>query len=518
MSFELSEYQKRIKMYFMSHPHNNMAVEALAGTGKSSTILVLTELSKTSDVYVAFNKSIQSEMKSKITNPKTKCFTMHGLGLSVMNYNLDKMGKKCTLDNYKVHRYVDLLCKKYEPKTLGNAKRKDWLTTNYSTTYNLLRLKCLDITTDNVKYLFNEMGLFQPEEDCGLPHSIEEITSWVAEIHNLSQEDFTERQICDFTDMLYITYNQLRDKKWEVPYWMLYTNIYFDEAQDASRLQLSLLKFFKRGGGRYVFVYDSHQAIYGFAGGDCRSYQNIFKMFAPLEKFELPINYRCGSTILDYTNELFHVGIQPRPNANEGRIIHILEEDINKYIKPNDFLIGRINQQLIAIGFDLVKQGKKIYLEEKEIVTKLLKFIKAQKSLNVDTLLESCQQGLEAPPPEGQPVNLEEKANFGVVRDLLINYRVEHESKAINSFINYINEVLNTEDPSGCIRIMSIHKSKGLEAENVFILNEAKPFEKLGRSKDMIQQEKNLSYVAITRAKENLYLVKRVESSENEDF
>ena len=65
---------------------------------------------------------------------------------------------------------------------------------------------------------------------------------------------------------------------------------------------------------------------------------------------------------------------------------------------------------------------------------------------------------------------------------------------------------------------MSIHKSKGLEAENVFILNEAKPFEKLGRSKDMIQQENNLSYVAITRAKENLYLVKRVENSENEDF
>ena len=149
---------------------------------------------------------------------------------------------------------------------------------------------------------------------------------------------------------------------------------------------------------------------------------------------------------------------------------------------------------------------------------KLLKFIKAQKSLNVETLLEACKQGLEAPPPEGQPVNLEEKANFGVVRDLLINYRVENESKAINSFINYINEVLNTEDPNGCIRIMSIHKSKGLEAENVFILNEAKPFEKLGRSKDMIQQEKNLSYVAITRAKENLYLVKRVENSENEDF
>lgn len=517
MSFELSEYQKNIKSYFLSHPHNNMAVEALAGTGKSSTILILTELSSTSDVYVAFNKSIQMEMKSKITNLKTKCFTMHSLGLGVMNYNLEKIRQKCILDNYKVHKYVDLLCKKYEPKNMSNIKRKDWLSSNYCTTYNLIRLKCLDINIDNIKYLMNEMGLFQPEGECGLPPDIETIVQWTEEIHNLSKKDFEEHQICDFTDMLYITYNKLRNKEWEVPYWMMYTNIYFDEAQDASKIQLNLLKFFKRRGGRYVFVYDSHQAIYGFAGGDCRAYQNIFKMFSPLEKFELPINYRCGTKILDYTNELFNVGIMPRPNANSGKIIYIKTEDILKHIKANDFLIGRINQQLIEIGFILVKQGKRIYLEEKEIVTKLIKFIQSQKALNITMLLGVCEEGLVAPPMEGHPVNLEEKANFGLVRDLIRNYLKTCKTQTVKDFVEYIRNILNTEDPSGCIRIMSIHKSKGLEANNVFVLNEAKPFEKLGRSKDMIQQERNLSYVAITRAKEKLYLVKQDNSGENND-
>ena len=54
-----------------------------------------------------------------------------------------------------------------------------------------------------------------------------------------------------------------------------------------------------------------NQAIYGFAGADCRATDNVDRMFLPVEHFKLPINYRCGSTILDYTNELFHVGIQP---------------------------------------------------------------------------------------------------------------------------------------------------------------------------------------------------------------
>ena len=86
MEYELSEYQKKIKTYFITHPHNNMAIEALAGCAKSFTALMLTNLTKTSDVYIAFNKSIQMEMKEKLTNPKTKCYTMHGLALSAMAF------------------------------------------------------------------------------------------------------------------------------------------------------------------------------------------------------------------------------------------------------------------------------------------------------------------------------------------------------------------------------------------------------------------------------------------------
>ena len=514
MNFELSEYQKKIKTYFVMNPHNNMAIEALAGCGKTATALMLTNLTKSSDVYIAFNKSIQMEMKEKLTNPKTKCFTMHGLALSVMNYNLGLIHKKCVLDNYKIFKYVeDLFKSEYKNKKNNTLEMKTFLQENYSTVYNLIRLKCIEINADNIEYMLNDMGLFQAVNNCFAP-SIGEIVDWLEKIDSMSLRDFEEKNICDFTDMLYITLNKLQNKEWQIPYWMLYTNIYADEAQDLSQIQLRLLKYFKRTGGRYVFIYDQNQAIYGFAGADCKSYEKIHKIFTPIEKFKLPINYRCGSKILDYTNSKFHVGILPRPNANEGAVHTILESQISEYIKPNDFMIGRTNQQLISIGLSLVKENIRIYLEDKEIVTTLVKYIQSLKMTTVDEIKIYCMDLIEA---YGQ-MNAMERAQYKyetvenaiMSLSLINNFQNFSQSKATNKLIAYIEDIINTTNPTDCVRIMSIHKSKGLESDNVFVLNEAEPFVKLARSKDMIQQEKNLSYVAITRAKNNLYLVKGV--------
>ena len=75
---------------------------------------------------------------------------------------------------------------------------------------------------------------------------------------------------------------------------------------------------------------------------------------------------------------------------------------------------------------------------------------------------------------------------------------------------DYIDNLLSQEYNEESIRITSVHKAKGLEAENVFVLNEGEVCKAI--SFDQIQQEKNLSYISLTRAKNNLYLV-----SENND-
>ena len=55
--------------------------------------------------------------------------------------------------------------------------------------------------------------------------------------------------------------------------------------------------------------------------------------------------------------------------------------------------------------------------------------------------------------------------------------------------------------------LCTIHKSKGLEADVVYILNENLIPSKFAKSAEQLKQENNLKYVARTRAKNELYFL-----------
>ena len=269
---ELSKYQKEIIDFFKNNPHDNIIVKALAGTGKSTLICLLTEETNTSDIYVAFNSSIAEEFSRKINNPKTKVKTLHSLGLAIMNSNLSESSSKggigsrngssggATLDNFKIHKIIDELI--YE--TFGKYDKfehKIFIKDNYVQLYNLCRLTCTDMSSDSaVEKLVEDYNLFvdYSGNDFSSP-LVSTMVTWLEQIDERSLEEFEANGIIDFTDMLYITYKKLSSGEWKVPYYNLYTNVYFDECQDASMLQLFLLKYIKRKGGRFVFVGDFHQ-------------------------------------------------------------------------------------------------------------------------------------------------------------------------------------------------------------------------------------------------------------------
>lgn len=94
--------------------------------------------------------------------------------------------------------------------------------------------------------------------------------------------------------------------------------------------------------------------------------------------------------------------------------------------------------------------------------------------------------------------------------DILINkYRTEYPSKVLLSdFIEYLDNYLRCAQNDKDVPILcSIHSMKGSEADNVFIYDYPMfPYD-FASSEDEKQQELNLQYVAITRAKKQLYLV-----------
>ena len=99
--FELSSYQKNI-MNFVSTQRGNLLVDAKAGSGKTSTlILIADELTKSGNkcLFLAFNKHIVEELQTKITNPNCLIKTVHSLGYSfIASYLYKKHG----MNNYEI--------------------------------------------------------------------------------------------------------------------------------------------------------------------------------------------------------------------------------------------------------------------------------------------------------------------------------------------------------------------------------------------------------------------------------
>ncbi len=88
----------------------------------------------------------------------------------------------------------------------------------------------------------------------------------------------------------------------------------------------------------------------------------------------------------------------------------------------------------------------------------------------------------------------------------------EIEDKSLPGFLQDIALLTDSDkdDPenSDYVSLMTIHSSKGLEFKNVFIVGleeDLFPSQMMMSSRDDLEEERRLFYVAITRAKENLY-------------
>lgn len=546
MDFKPSTYQQDILDFFLNNPQSNMLVNALAGSGKSTTACMLSEHSKTSDLYIAFNASVVEEFKKKIKNPKTKVMTMHSLAYSIMLYNVEQESKDSgekpkgfgsqrskrtvSLDNFKPHKILDEEITKRYGRYIEFAKRV-FLKDNYINLYNLCRLTLTDMSSNkDVSRLIDDhvLFLYYGDEGYSAP-DISEITSTLKILDTKSRQQFETQGVIDFTDMLWITFNKLKYDNWEVPYWALYTNIYCDEVQDFSNIQLNFLKFIKRTKGRYVFIGDFHQAIYNFAGANAQAFNQIPKMFAPVKTFDLPICYRCAKSHLSRVNREYGIPILPCDDAPMGFVKTIDKSKISEYAKAGDMVISRKNKWIAEVVLDLARNGTPIFIEDKEMVGAIKRQILSSKCTSVGTLKKFLQKVISnynkklfeivsknAREGGHEEEHLEAVAeanskidNTSFLLEILEGYLENHASSdSVSKFSNFIDKLLNTTPSPNCVRLCSIHKAKGLEATNVFVLNEAKINYDFRNSKEQNIQEKNLSYIATTRAKEGLYLVK----------
>ena len=558
----LSKYQEDIVNAF-KNTKDNLFINAYAGSGKTFMLLELSKYINTYSVFIAFNKSIQEELKTKIDNPKFKTYTFNGLGYQIMINNWEEEQKKLkdknssytikslTLDTFKSSEIASLVCadKKDILKLYflgstdedGNDNEEQQYMTFLSDLSHLF-----DLCRQRMVNFSDEDAIYETVEFYELFSSLMDIPTEIPDLLNkmleMDIEWATEGKI-DFIDQLYVTYFRVMQKQWKVPYWNQFENIFLDEAQDLSRLQQLFISLIKRPKGRVVAVGDKFQAVYSFAGADCNSVDTLQRLYQTKE-YQLPINYRCPQKHLRYVNREFSIPIQPRPDAPEGVMKQIEYENLHSFVEKGDCIISRKNADLCSAALMLLEHDKSVYIRDEKLVDKLIsKIMSFKNSINSLEDMDNHINNLRTEQQEAIAKRTEKLIEKGIVDNeqventtfsdsaidlldcveiLLKNYRSKSNSRNdFSSFVNYVRQMLNTKEKRGAIELTSIHQAKGKEWDRVFILNDARVFYEYAKTPDQIQQEKNLSYVAVTRSKDTLYLVHESEEdidTEDDDF
>ncbi len=469
----------------------NIIVNATAGSGKTTVLEECAKLIKPGlkNIFLAFNKKIVEELKTRV--PSTvRCSTLHSLGYSSL-INHYRISFK--LSQYKTFMFSEMILKDREKLS---AKDKTIFQYTMRQIVDLVRLNLIDDKDENaIRTLCDHHDIEVTKQD------IKDVLEIFVYLHYYNSKlNFKQNQI-DFVDMIWLP---VVNKDIEVD---KYDTVFVDEIQDLSLCQQKLVDRLLTPKSRTIVVGDSFQSIYGFIGSDGNSFKK-FENRPNSVTLPLSISYRCAKNIVLKAKEV-NPEIEPYEFAEEGEVRNGTLNEVTE----NDFVISRNNRPLIKAFFDLISQGKKATVIGKDIEAGLFKLTSKLKDLSkIEGLIkleenllflknQLIEQGIKKPENNYKYVNLEEKILIIELIAQGCSYMFEVEKK--------IEEIFR-EDVKA-IKLMTIHGSKGLEADRVFLI-ERYEGKNLIPSKYAIQawqlvQEANLKFISLTRAKKELIIV-----------
>ena len=481
-----SKYQKDI-FNFVRTGTGNCVINAVAGSGKTTTIIASLRyipLDK-SVIFLAFNKSIVEEIKLKVpTNVKVQTF--HSLGVSSI-YKAYK--NKSTLDNNKIYDIINNLAPRW---SMTDKKQIDG---DYKGRIKkIVDLSRLSLSTD-----------IETLKDMCYKHQIDIFDTEIERALKIINDANNDISTFDFTDMIYwpSNYNHFVLDK--------YDYVFVDECQDLNKTQHKLIQKISHDNTRCILVGDRNQAIYGFAGADTESFDLLSQMPNTIS-LPLSVNYRCGSNIIALAKN-FVSQIEAHEFATPG----ILENNasVNDALE-GDMVLCRNTAPLVKLCLEYLHQGKKAYVKGADIGEELIRLIirSNTKTCNdlknwLDLEMKKVIILLKRKYPSLDDSQIKSHNTFILFyeKHLLMNTIMNNENIADTSkLITSIRQIFL--DNSTGICLSTIHKAKGLENNRVFIIDREKTLpSKFAKLPWQREQERNLEYIAYTRAKDYLGIV-----------
>lgn len=479
---------------------NSLVVNAGPGSGKTTTLVeaafrINDSGADISGLFLAFNKKIADELTSRLPD-NFPASTMHSFG------NKCIPGRK-NINQYKVQNILcgilefDWFTKENDRKTremrnvIGIAKQ----------IVGLCKADCVMPETATPARIMEIVEYYGIQDEGNLigTHNIPQVCISALKANNADQYQI------DFDDMIY--FPAIFDM---VPA-SIPDIIFVDEAQDLNMAQFQiLLNLSKRKSSlRIVFVGDHNQAIYGFRGAGTDSMTRARQLFNA-DALPLTVCYRCGSAIVEHAKSVMPE-IESFPGAPTGLVGEFDSTTaMDEFLDQNrdGFILCRRNAPLIRHAYRLIAKGIPAAIIGNDIGAALM--------AAVDRISDGDRE-MTVADFEPKMVNYFTKLHDKAIANKWLRKADEINDKmnAIAAFMESsktVGEMLTKiktlfvenalDSGAACVKLMSIHKSKGLETDTVIILNT--PPVKCDKDWQQIQ-EKNMLLVARTRAKSALY-------------
>lgn len=457
----------------------HMITKAAAGTGKSTT------------AQQGVLRMIREQDAS------AKAMTYHSLGLSILRKHYGKVD----VSEHKLEGIVDTLTQETEWR--GETTDDDW--------YGVIRL-----ATQLVRLCKNYM---EPGTDAD--RLVE-----LADYHNIDYDERLQDEAFKLVpeiirrDIANPTSVDYDDMPWLPVVLNLQANLFdiliIDEAQDTNRAQQALVKL-ACPKGRVVVIGDRWQAIYGFRGADTEAMDRLEQMLASdacgVKTFPLTVTRRCPTSHVEMAQAI--VGsdvIRPMDDAIRGRILQVTEEQALSTMSPGDLVICRVNRPLVPICYELIQRGVKAIVRGRDIGAGLEALIKkvgapetvAELTNNLDRYYTKELARLSNKKhAENRIEALRDRC--GTLHELMSG--CEYTSEVITKIQKIFADFEDNGAPKQAVILGTVHRTKGLEADRVFVLAPELIPHPMATKAWEVDQEHNLAYVAATRSKRDLIFV-----------
>lgn len=509
-----------------------LLVMACAGAGKTTTVfyiinLLVNELGfKGKILLTSFANSIVKELEKYIWQfPGVEAKGLHALGFSCLKSafgNITLLKRKGPGGNDKAIK-TEKICEKLE---IDEAYPWDKEGEEQADAFKCL--KAIEDVVHFVKVSLTDWKDIEAVNELIAQYNIELNGNYDIIIDNLNEimeESLRQCTVIDFDDMIWLVIML----KLKVPQYDL---LFGDETQDYTKAQIELIDM---TGAKLVLVGDRFQAIYGFAGADIHSVDNIQAKFNYVE-LPLDVNYRCPVSVITEAQKVItgyfldkcidkdgSSVIKPWDGAEQGEVITIEQEELLDRVELGDFIGSRKNAPLVPTAFRLFKNGKPCSIKGKSIQEQIINLFKkiCKKCESIDACLEALDNYREKQTKKIMRRYKDGAASILEGLDDQVDTLSEfiEQSPSVDKVVDTINAMFSKDDKmiEGEIALGSCHYSKGLEFDRCFFL-EWDDFMTMreNSTESDYEQRRNLKYISITRAKKTLFFVRKPKKDQEE--